>query len=218
VPADWGWRALGGVAGVLLAAGGGRRIGGPKALLRLDGALLVDRALDLLRETGCQPLVVVLGAQADEVRGQARLPEATVVVNRAWGSGVGSSLRMALAELAGTDAAAALVIPVDMPGLTADAIWRIATRCDRDSLVCASYREQRSYPMLFGRDHWSGISTLATADVGARPYLLARAAQVQRLPCDDVADGTDVDTADVARSLGIEVPLTKEDGRRDGGL
>jgi molybdenum cofactor cytidylyltransferase/nicotine blue oxidoreductase len=198
--------ALGGVAGLVLAAGRGRRIGGPKALLRLGGTLLVDRALDLVRETGCAPLVVVLGAAADQIRAEARLDEATVVVNRAWGTGVGSSLRAGLAALAGTDVDAALVVPVDMPGLTAEAVWRVAARHDRDSLVCASYDQRRSYPMLFGRDHWAGITTLATADVGARPYLLARAAQVQRLPCEDVADGTDVDTPETARSLGIDVP------------
>jgi CTP:molybdopterin cytidylyltransferase MocA len=155
---------------------------------------------------------VVLGAGADQVRAEARLDEVTVLVNRAWGSGVGSSLRAGLAALAGTDAGAALVIPVDMPGLTAEAIWRLAARSDRDSLVCASYGGQRSYPMLFGRDHWSGISTLATADVGARPYLLAHAAQVQRLPCDDVADGTDVDTPEQAQALGVEVPTRSGGG------
>jgi CTP:molybdopterin cytidylyltransferase MocA len=201
-----GGGALGGVAGLVLAAGGGRRIGGPKALLRLGDTLLVDRALELLHETGCAPLVVVLGAAAEQVRAQARLDEATVVVNRAWGTGVGSSLRVGLAALAATDADAALVIPVDMPGLTAEAVWRIAARHYRDSLVSATYDGQRSYPMLFGRDHWAGISTLAAADVGARPYLLARAAQLQRLPCGDVADGTDVDTPESARSMGIEVP------------
>jgi CTP:molybdopterin cytidylyltransferase MocA len=151
-------------------------------------------------------VVVVLGAAAEQVRARARLDEATVVVNREWGTGVGSSLRAGLAALADTEADAALVVPVDMPGLTAEAVWRVAARHYRDSLVSATYGGQRSYPMLFGRDHWAGISTLATADVGARPYLLARAAQLQRLSCDDVADGTDVDTPETARSLGIEVP------------
>jgi len=179
-------------------------------LLRLGDTLLVDRALDLLREAGAAPLVVVLGALADQVQEQARLDEATVVVNRGWRTGVGSSLRAGLAALAETPADAALVLPVDMPGLTAEAVCRVAAHCDRDSLVCASYGGQRGYPMLFGRDHWPGISTLANADLDARPYLLARAGQLRWLPCDDVADGTDVDTPDVARSLGIEVPEGNE--------
>ena len=47
--------------------------------------------------------------------------------------------------------------------------------------------------MLLGRDHWAGVATLATADVGARAYLTARAASVQTVPCEDVADDTDMD-------------------------
>jgi molybdenum cofactor cytidylyltransferase/nicotine blue oxidoreductase len=194
------------VAGLLLAAGRGRRIGGPKALLRLGGTLLVERAVDTLREAGCTPLVIVLGAAADQVRAQARLDETTVVTNRAWGTGVGSSLRKGLEAVAATDAEAVIVIPVDMPGLTAEAMWRIAERPYRDVLACATYGRRRDYPMLFGRDHWSGISTLAHADVDARPYLLARGAQLAEVPCDDIADGTDLDTPEHAATLGITHP------------
>ena len=56
------------VAGLLLAAGAGRRFGSPKALVPLHGKLFVDSAAELLRTAGCAPVVVVLGAQADEVR------------------------------------------------------------------------------------------------------------------------------------------------------
>jgi CTP:molybdopterin cytidylyltransferase MocA len=198
--------ALSRVAGLLLAAGRGHRVGGPKALLRLGGTLLVERALDTLREAGCAPLVVVLGAAADQVRAQARLDETTVVENRAWGTGVGSSLRKGLEAVATTDAEAVIVIPVDMPGLTAEAMWRVAERPHRDMLVCATYGRRRDYPMLFGRDHWAGVSTLAHADVDARPYLLARGAQLEEVRCDDIATGTDVDTPETAESLGIPLP------------
>ncbi|MYW10849.1 NTP transferase domain-containing protein, partial [Streptomyces sp. SID2563] len=56
------------IAGLLLAAGGGRRLGGrPKALLEHRGRPLVEHALRTLREGGCGPVHVVLGASADEV-------------------------------------------------------------------------------------------------------------------------------------------------------
>ena len=54
-------------AGLLLAAGAGRRMGGPKALVELDGEPLVRRALRVLADGGCAPLVVVLGAAAADV-------------------------------------------------------------------------------------------------------------------------------------------------------
>ena len=55
------------VAGLLLAAGAGRRMGGPKALLELDGEALVQRGIRLLHDGGCAPVVVVVGAAAEQV-------------------------------------------------------------------------------------------------------------------------------------------------------
>src|SRR5262249_17823635 len=78
-------------AGLVLAAGEGRRCGGPKAPVAVDGTRLVDRAVDLLRTAGCDPVVVILGAWVGDV------PGATVVVNESWPEGMGSSLRTGLA-------------------------------------------------------------------------------------------------------------------------
>ena len=84
-------------AGLVLAAGAGRRYGSPKALVRLGDRLLVERAADLLAAGGCDPVLVVLGAAADEVLATAALPE--TVLNPDWATGMGSSLRAGLAAL-----------------------------------------------------------------------------------------------------------------------
>jgi CTP:molybdopterin cytidylyltransferase MocA len=194
------------VAGLVLAAGGGRRIGVPKALLRLDGRLLVERSVAVLREAGCAPVVVVLGAGADRVRAEADLGDAVVVENGEWATGLGSSLRAGLAALADTPAEATVVLLVDTPGVTAEAVRRVAALPYRQALVCATYQGRRGHPMLFGRAHWSGIATLAKVDVGARPYLLAHAGEVLDVSCDGVATDDDIDTAEVAAGWGIEVP------------
>ena len=198
------------VAGLLLAAGPGRRIGGPKALLRQGDTLLVERALAVLREAGCQPVVVVLGAGADRVQATADLGDALVLVNPGWGSGVGSSLRVGLAALADSDVEAALVVPVDMPGIGVAAVERVAALPYPDVLVCASYNGRREYPMLLGRRHWAGISTLANADVGARPYLLAHRDDVLYVACDNVADEADIDTPEDATRWGITLPAQRQ--------
>jgi CTP:molybdopterin cytidylyltransferase MocA len=182
------------VAGLVLAAGAGRRYGGPKALVRQDGRLLVERAVDVLRAAGCAPIVVVLGAAADRVRAEAALGGATLVENPEWDTGMGSSLRAGLAALAGTDAPAAVVQLVDTPGITAEAVRRFVAIADPDVLAMAGYGERRGHPVLLGRDHWSGIAELAEGDVGARPYLARHAESVHIVPCGDVADDTDMDT------------------------
>ncbi|WP_158939694.1 NTP transferase domain-containing protein, partial [Streptomyces sp. NRRL S-87] len=88
------------IAGLLLAAGGGRRLGGhPKALLPHRGRPLVENAIRVLRDAGCDPIHVVLGASAAEVRERADLSDCTVVDNPDWSEGMGSSLRLGLASL-----------------------------------------------------------------------------------------------------------------------
>ncbi|MEH6376576.1 NTP transferase domain-containing protein, partial [Streptomyces sp. KLMMK] len=98
------------VAGLLLAAGGGRRLGGhPKALLGLHGRPLVEHAARALHEGGCAPVYVVLGAAAADVRVHAGLTHCTLVDNPDWPDGMGSSLRAGLAAVAASDAGAVLV-------------------------------------------------------------------------------------------------------------
>lgn len=183
------------VAGLLLAAGGGRRYGMPKALARHDdGRLFVERAAATLREGGCDPVVVVLGAAADRVRAEASLGDAVLVDNPEWASGMGSSLGAGLRAASGLGVDAALVLLVDLPGVTPAAVRRLAALASPDVLAMAGYGPRRGHPVLLGREHWAGVAAGATGDVGARGYLAAHGADVRVVPCDDVAHDHDVDT------------------------
>jgi CTP:molybdopterin cytidylyltransferase MocA len=197
------------IAGIVIAAGGGRRVGGPEALLLRGDTTLVDQAVETVMEAGCGPVVVVLGAAANLVRTTASLDGANVLVNKAWGTGLGSSLRMGLEALDEDAAEAAVVMPVDMPGVTVEAVRRVAALPYPDALVCATYGGLRNYPMLFGRRHWAGISTLAKADVGARPYLLAHKDEIVDISCDAVADGARVDSPELVEAFGLTVPAQR---------
>ena len=88
------------VAAVVLAAGGGRRYGMPKALVEYEGSLLVERAVRTARAV-CDPVLVVLGARAVDVWRQADLAGATVLANKDWETGMASSLRTGLDGLRG---------------------------------------------------------------------------------------------------------------------
>ncbi|MFC8146666.1 NTP transferase domain-containing protein [Streptomyces paradoxus] len=189
------------VAGLLLAAGGGRRLGGrPKALLPHRGRPLVEHAVRVLREGGCATVHVVLGAQADEVRARASLPGCVLVDNPDWEQGMGTSLRAGLGSLAGTGAVAALVSLVDQPGIGPEAVARVLAACaGEESLVSASYDGVRGHPVLFGAAHWAGIAATAQGDRGARAYLKEHRPEVALVECGDVARPFDIDTeADLA--------------------
>ncbi len=186
------------VAGLLLAAGGGRRLGGrPKALLEHRGGLLVDHAVGTLRDGGCGPVHVVLGAAADEVRARAELSGCAVTVNPEWTEGMGSSLRAGLAALAGTDADAVVVLLVDQPGIGAGAVARVRSAYrSRTSLAAASYAGERGHPVMFGADLWAELSAGAVGDQGARAYLRAHRDAITLVECSDVAQAYDIDTAE----------------------
>ena len=181
-------------AGILLAAGAGRRMGRPKALVRLHGRLLVESAAEVLAAGGCAPVVVVLGASAAAVREQAALPGCVLVDNPDWATGMGSSLRAGLDALADKDISAVVVLPVDVPGVTPDAVRRVAALAGPDALARASFSGVPGHPVLLGREHWAGAYASATGDAGARDYL--RTHRVELVPCEDIATGTDVDTPD----------------------
>ena len=188
------------VAGLVLAAGAGRRYGMPKALVSYEGGLLVERAYRLVADV-CDVVVVVLGAAADEVRSRADLGDAQVVINRNWGTGMGSSLRTGLAALGPSSGGpdlidwglidAALVHLVDLPGMTVAALRRIAGHAAADVLAVASYSGVRGHPVLLGRRHWVGVAAAAIGDQGARGYLATR--DVLEVECADVADPADLD-------------------------
>jgi CTP:molybdopterin cytidylyltransferase MocA len=169
-------------------------MGRPKALVPLDGEPLVRRAVRVLADGGCTPLVVVLGAAAEEV--EPLLPAgARAVVAEAWAEGMGASLRAGLAAVERLDPVpdAVLVHLVDLPGVTATAVARLAARAAPDALVRAAYDARPAHPVLIGRVHWAGVRAAATGDSGARAYLAGHP-DLELVECGDVAVPDDVDT------------------------
>ena len=180
------------VAGLVLAAGGGRRYGMPKALVEYEGRLRVERAVRTARAV-CDPVLVVLGARAVDVWRTADLDGATVLANRDWATGMASSLRTGLDGVRGWPGRidAVLVTLVDMPGMTPDALRAVAAHAAPDALAVAAYDGVRGHPVMLGRAHWAGVAATATGDEGARRYLAGR--EVTEVDCTGLADPTDLD-------------------------
>jgi CTP:molybdopterin cytidylyltransferase MocA len=179
--------------GLVLAAGEGRRMGGPKALLRDEsGTPWVVRTVRVLQQGGVTEVVVVVGAAADEVRSALVAEGVRVVGADDWAEGMGASLRAGLRELGGLDdVTAALVCVVDTPGLNADVVRRVAGLAGPDVLARATYDGAPGHPVLLGSAHFEALVDDAGGDVGARDYLSSHGART--IECGDLADGTDVD-------------------------
>ena len=186
------------MAGVLLAAGSGSRLGRPKALVELDGVRLVDRGIWLLQSGGASPLVVVTGAAA------VSLPPGVITAhNPDWASGMGSSLAAGLRAVPGT-CAAAVVALVDQPLVGPGAVARLICAFGGGARVAvAAYDGQPRNPVLIAREHWPELIDLAVGDVGARPFLRVHQDLVTLVECADTGRPDDVDTAgDLARLAG----------------
>ena len=178
------------VVGLVLAAGSGDRFGGPKALARTaDGEPWVARAVHVLLRGGCDEVVVVLGAGAEEAR--PLVPEeAGIVVAEHWRSGMGASLSAGIAGLPEADTV--LITLVDLPGMPATVVERVLEQGTvRDVLARAAYDERPGHPVLLGRDHWAGFRDSLHGDAGGHAYLELH--DVTHVECGDLFTGSDVD-------------------------
>ena len=192
--------AGGTVAGVLLAAGGGSRLGQPKALVEFGGQTLAERGVATLRDGGASPVLVISGAALVSVTG------ARTVHNPDWETGMGSSLAVGLHALEALPEAdpfpeAAVIALADQPLVGAEAVRRlIAAYRDGASVAVAAYDGKPRNPVLIARPHWAEVIQLSVGDVGARPFLRAHPELVTLVECGDTGRPDDVDTAeDLAR-------------------
>ncbi|HEY1625986.1 MAG TPA: nucleotidyltransferase family protein [Streptosporangiaceae bacterium] len=195
------------VAGVLLAAGEGSRLGRPKALVEFGGRTLAERGVAMLRAGGADPVLLVTGAVDANVDG------ARAVTNPDWRTGMGSSVRAALASLGdghgaslgdghGASLDGAVVIALaDQPLVGAGSVARlIAAYRAGASVAVATYDGKPRNPVLIAREHWPAVAELATGDSGARAFLRARQDLVTRVECGDTGSPDDIDTPeDLAR-------------------
>ncbi|MFL6027099.1 MAG: NTP transferase domain-containing protein [Friedmanniella sp.] len=181
----------------MLAAGGGRRAGGPKALRRdAAGRPWLVNAVDVLLAGGCAEVVVVLGSAGE--RAQALLADhprwgagVRTVQNPAWTEGMSTSLRVGL-EAVGPSATAVLVHLVDLPDVTAEVTRRLlALATGPACLARAVYGGAPGHPVLIGRDHLAPLRASLAGDRGAQGYLGGR--RVVAVECGDLAGGGDVD-------------------------
>jgi nicotine blue oxidoreductase len=190
------------VAGILLAAGDGSRLGQPKATVELHGTTLAERGVALLRDGGTGPILVVTGAVPVTV------PGARTVHNPDWASGMGSSLAAGLRALlpaadGGPDVCltAAVIALADQPLVGAEAVRRLIAAHERGAGVAvAGYDGQPRNPVLIASAHWPGVLKMAAGDTGARPFLRAHPGLVTVVECGDTGSPDDIDTPeDLAR-------------------
>ena len=174
------------VAYIVLAAGAGRRFGGPKQLATLAGKPLLQHVVDAAPD----PLTVVLGAHADAIRAGVDLDGVDVVICGGWEEGQAASLRAGVAAVEPADAAVVLLgdMPFVTPQVIAGAVDHLTGRWDA---VRTLYGGVPGHPVVLGRRVLDAVPELR-GDVGARDLL--RAFRVRDWEAGHLCDPADVDT------------------------
>jgi molybdenum cofactor cytidylyltransferase len=178
------------IGGIVLAAGEGKRFGGPKQVARLDGRPLLEHAVRaMLAVPSISPVVVVLGAHADAVREAVDLGGADVVVCDNWAEGQSASLQAGVAALGEVEAA--VITLGDQPFISAEVIAGVLGHRGRHLAVRATYDGKPGHPVLLERRLLDHVSEL-DGDHGARTLL--EGPNVLPWEVGRLCDPTDIDT------------------------
>ncbi|MEA2217474.1 MAG: molybdenum cofactor cytidylyltransferase [Solirubrobacteraceae bacterium] len=147
------------VTGLVLGAGGSRRLGRPKQLLPYGETTLLGHVVQTARACGFHQLVVALGGAADGVREQVDLGGADVVLNEAFGSGCSSSIAAALRSV--DERAELLVLMLgDMPGVTVETVQALVVASGDAPMAVCRYDDGRGHPFAFSRRMFEELAHL----------------------------------------------------------
>ena len=194
------------VGAVILAAGGSSRLGRPKQLLAFGGETLVRRAVRAASETGCDPVIVVVGEIGDAIRSEldirdsrissspapGNLARATMVENPDWGKGVGTSIRRGLQQLP-RSVDAVVLLACDQPFVDGSIVGKLIAAWEetRRPIAASSYANTLGVPALFDRSCFEALLSLPDYS-GAKSLIAARPADVTSIAFEDGA--IDIDT------------------------
>ncbi len=202
---------MSGIAIVILAAGASKRIGVPKQLLRYRGHTLIRHAVETALDTTCRPVVIVLGANAEEIQPEIEGLPVQIVQNPHWAEGLSSSIHAGMEALASSpEPPEAVVLSLcDQPLVCSDDIEALVTayRSTKRPIVASQYAQTLGVPALFAQPVLPELLSLA-GDAGAKQVIHRNLPSVWPVPCPHAAFDLDsLEDYDAIRSSGSNTNL-----------
>ncbi|HEY8509955.1 MAG TPA: nucleotidyltransferase family protein [Steroidobacteraceae bacterium] len=184
---------------IVLAAGESRRFGSPKQLVRVNGRPLLHTAVSRAVEVAGHAVTVVLGANAAQLTPLLRHAPASIVINRAWSEGMGSSIRVGVLSIPQTSDGVLLML-ADQPAVTTEDLRRLVATWRRQPqyIAAAQYSGTVGVPAIFPQTSFRDLAELR-GDRGARALLLRNPDRLVRVAMESAA--IDIDTPEDLLSL-----------------
>jgi molybdenum cofactor cytidylyltransferase len=189
---------------ILLAAGASTRMGRPKLLLMYGSRSFLRHAAEVAAASVCRPIIVVLGAYADQLQSEIDDFPVRSVINDRWADGMGSSIQVGVGALKTYDRAdnteALVLMLCDQPCVTAAVINDLVTayHSNGKGIIASEYGGTLGVPALFGRQYFAELATMS-GPAGAKHIIAAHASDVVPVPFPKGI--TDIDTPEDYRQL-----------------
>jgi molybdenum cofactor cytidylyltransferase len=188
---------------LILAAGQSARLGSPKQKLLYHGNTLLQHAINAALATVCEPVIVVLGAFAEDILPDVSNKKVQIIHNSNWEEGMASSIRVGITELEKKPGITnALIVLCDQPyvdGALLDKIVQIKQNGGKGIIACA-YNNTVGVPVLFERRYFADLLAL-TGHEGAKKILAAHWDDVEQVAF--FLGAVDIDTMDDYNMLNL---------------
>ena len=158
---------------ILLAAGESKRFGSPKQLLLYKGKTLLQQAIDTALSSGCEPILVVIGANEPTIHASTNFNGTSVIENEGWKEGMASSVRIGISALQSKpDINQAIIMLCDQPFVNSALLKSLIDRkkATQKKIITCFYNETLGPPALFDQTVFNELLQLR-GNEGAKKIL-----------------------------------------------
>jgi len=186
---------------IILAAGQSSRLGKPKQLLPYQNTNLLQHSINTALKLPYRPVVVVLGAFADDILSGITPKPIDVIINTHWEEGMASSIRAGIDYLQkSAQVDDAIIMLCDQPHVDAGLLSQIVKTRQQSGkgIVACGYNDTVGVPVLFDQKYFPELLDLAGQE-GAKKLLTTHTSDTVTIPFPMGA--VDIDTDDDYKNL-----------------
>ncbi len=170
---------------VILAAGESSRLGEPKQKVLFKGKTLLQRTIDTALHSACRPIIIVLGAYANEIQAEIESEDVIIYHNLQWEEGMASSIRIGIEVLEKTESEASdvIIMVCDQPFADTTLLNLMLNKkaITGKEIIACSYKKTLGVPVLFDKKFFPELLSLE-GEEGAKKLIMKHTEFVADIP------------------------------------